>query len=153
MKNFACFDFKNLQMWWVKKKTWPIFEVFFFSNRQKLCKFTKHIHFPSDELILEYSPCESLEFLTFFLNQKNSFFIIRLFCNLTLKWIKRCLKKNPRVANYLPFQLMIVFLTQRSSLSFANGGGLDEKSWSKRRICFEIEILRRRVHLARANQR
>ena len=54
----------------IKKKTWPIFEVFFYSNRQKLCKFTKNIHFPSDELILECSPCKSLEFLTIFLTKK-----------------------------------------------------------------------------------
>ena len=48
---------------------------------------------------------------------------------------------------------MVMFLTQGPSLSFANGDGLDKKSWLKRRTCFEIEILRRGVHLARANQK
>ena len=61
--------------------------------------------------------------------------------------------KKPHVANHLLFQLMVMFLTQRPYLSFANGDGLDKKSWLKRRTCFEIEILRRGVHLARANQK
>ena len=48
---------------------------------------------------------------------------------------------------------MVMFLTQRLSLSFANGDGLDKKIVVEKKTCFEIEVLRRGVHLARANQK
>ena len=57
-------------------------------------------------------------------------------------------------ANYLPFQIIVVFLAEIWSLIFGNGSRLDKKkkSWLKDRFYFKIEVLKRGVYLAKTNQ-